>query len=149
MRSAHSAGDPEFALVAENAVFGPQLRPTMTRMVSSKQTDLLVRAFKTAWIDYYQFGRSDAVSPEAARPALAQFLVDKARDGMMDEAALASAGLDLLFSLETPAARPAVDDAPRTSVGEPSWTLRLESARARFLRVEHVGPTRQRRRPAA
>ena len=117
-------------------------------MAPSKQTDLLVRAFKAAWTDYYQFGRNDAVSPETARSPLAQFLVDKAREGIIDEVVLASAGLDFLFSLEgPPQAEPiVVDDAPQTPVGEPSWIMRLENATARFVRVNHVGPTRARKR---
>ena len=106
--------------------------------MASKQTDLLVRAFKASWTDYYQFGRDDAISPETARPALAQFLVDKAREGIDDEAALASAGLDFLFSMEAPRVQAATNDVPASSVGGHRWSMRLESVSARFVRVVHI-----------
>jgi hypothetical protein len=111
-------------------------------MASSKQTDLLVGAFKIAWTDYYQFGRNDAVSPETARPALAQFLVDKTREGMADEAALAAAGLDFLFSLEAPLAE--LVDARVPSINGDQWNMRLGNVAARFVRVQHVRMPRMR-----
>ncbi len=106
-------------------------------MPSSDQTALLVRAFKTAWVDYYQFGRDGSVSQEIARPALAQFLVDKSREGIKDEAALSEAGLYFLLSLETPPNDP-VDAPPVSSTAEPSWNMRLENARAQFIPVGYV-----------
>jgi len=105
-------------------------------MPSSEQTARLVSAFKAVWIEYYQFGREGSVSQDIARPALAQFLVDKAREGISDEAALAEAGLYFLFSLETPPDHP-VDD-PASSAAQPLWSMCLENAGAQFIPMGFV-----------
>ena len=86
-------------------------------MSKSDRIDLLVRAFKAAWDYYFQPGRNGDVLECLARPALAEFLVSKVREGVDDEPSLAAAGLQFLFSLE---------DQPEELVGEPnaSWNVR-------------------------
>jgi len=86
-------------------------------MSKSDHIDLLVRAFKAAWDYYFQPGRNSDVLECLARPALAEFLVSKVREGVDDEPSLAAAGLQFLFSLE---------DQPEELVGEPdaSWNVR-------------------------
>jgi hypothetical protein len=102
---------------------------------SREHIDLLIRAFKAAWEFYFRPDRSTPVLECLARPALAQFLVNKTKEGMTDEPSLAAAGLEFLFSLE---------DAPEDSVDEaadelaPSWNVRLENASARFTPVAVV-----------
>jgi hypothetical protein len=61
-------------------------------------TQLLARAFDRAWDRYYRPGRV-TIAPEVARPALAQHLVQMARDGTVEEGALAAGGLLHLISL--------------------------------------------------
>jgi hypothetical protein len=67
-------------------------------------TQLLARAFDRAWDRYYRPGRV-TIAPEIARPALATHLVQMAKDGTVEEGALAAGGLLHLISL-TP------DEAP-------------------------------------
>lgn len=105
-------------------------------MSSPEQISVLVRAFKAAWEFYFQPDRSTTVLECLARPALAQFLVDKTKEGITDEPSLAAAGLEFLFSLEDP---------PEEFVDEPadqsdfSWNvLHLENAAARFVAVSRV-----------
>ena len=93
--------------------------------------DLLVRAFNAAWEHYFQPGRNGGVLECLARPALAEFLVGKLREGIDDEPSLAAAGLEFLFSLED------TQDEP-IDVDFPSWGLHLENAVARFVPVGHV-----------
>jgi hypothetical protein len=100
-------------------------------MSSSEHIDLLVRAFKAAWGHYFQTDRNRGVLEFLARPALAEFLVEKVREGMHDLPALAAAGLEFLFSMEDPLET--VDDAAGLS-----WNLHLENARACFVPVGHV-----------
>jgi hypothetical protein len=69
-------------------------------------TLLLARAFDRAWARYYRPGRA-TIAPEVARPALATHLVEMAKDGTVDEGALAAGGLLHLISL-TPDAPPDV-----------------------------------------
>jgi len=69
-------------------------------MSSSDQCDLLIGAFHAVWDHYFQPGRGGGVSASSARPALAEFLVEKIRQGIHDEPSLAAAGLQFLFSLE-------------------------------------------------
>jgi hypothetical protein len=108
-------------------------------MSKSDDVDLLVRAFKIAWVDYYQSpGSRNAVSQELARPALSTFLVDKVREGMDDEAALAEAGREFLYSLEAPSAKPVATPGGRFSVDSCSWDMRLDNAGARFIPTLHV-----------
>jgi hypothetical protein len=102
-------------------------------MSKSDHIDLLVRAFKAAWDFYFQPGRNSDVLECLARPALAQFLVSKAREGVDDEPSLAAAGLEFLFSLED-----AQDDEEPIDVDVPLWSMRLENASARFVPVGHV-----------
>jgi hypothetical protein len=100
----------------------------------SIQVETLVRAFKIAWVDYYEDpGRSDAIAKETAQSALTRFLVDRARDGMTDEADLAAAGLKFLRSLEDPVPSDKVVDSPSVS-----WTVRLENAGAQFTSLGRV-----------
>jgi len=61
-------------------------------------TQLLARAFDRAWDRYYRPGRV-TLAPEVARPALATHLVQMARDGTVEEGALAAGGLLHLISL--------------------------------------------------
>ena len=61
-------------------------------------TQLLARAFDRAWDRYYRPGRV-TIAPEVARPALATHLVEMAKDGTVDEGALAAGGLLHLISL--------------------------------------------------
>jgi hypothetical protein len=72
---------------------------TFSSMQSDPQlTRLLARAFDRAWDRYYRPGRV-TIAPEVARPALANHLVDMAKDGTFDEGALAAGGLLHLISL--------------------------------------------------
>jgi hypothetical protein len=106
--------------------------------------DLLVRAFKAAWEYYFQPGRNTGVLECLARPALAEFLVSKVRQGVDDEPSLAAAGLEFLYSLEDPPEEPVdfslQDSSPEEPVDEPDvrWDVHLENASARFLPVGHV-----------
>ena len=61
-------------------------------------TQLLARAFDRAWDRYYRPGRV-TLAPEVARPALATHLVQMARDGTVEQGALAAGGLLHLISL--------------------------------------------------
>jgi hypothetical protein len=61
-------------------------------------TRLLARAFDRAWDRYYRPGRV-TIAPDVARPALATHLVQMARDGVVEEGALAAGGLLHLISL--------------------------------------------------
>jgi hypothetical protein len=61
-------------------------------------TQLLARAFDRAWDRYYRPGRV-TIAPEVARPALAAHLVQMAKDGTVEEGALAAGGLLHLISL--------------------------------------------------
>ena len=63
-----------------------------------EMTRLLARAFDRAWDRYYRPGRV-TIAPEVARPALAQHLVQMAKDGTVEEGALAAGGLLHLISL--------------------------------------------------
>ena len=82
-------------------------------------TAILVSAFKVAWIEYYRRPENDCVlSKEVARPALAKFLVEKSRDGLADEGALAVAGLQFLIALET-----TDGSTEHTPLEAPSWHL--------------------------
>jgi hypothetical protein len=72
----------------------------LSRMSSPEHVDLLVRAFKAAWEHYFEPAKNGGVLECMARPALAEFLVGKAREGIDDEPSLAAAGLAFLFSLE-------------------------------------------------
>ena len=99
--------------------------------MSSERVDILVRAFKAAWDYYFQPGRNNGVLECLARPALAEFLAEQARQGVLDEPSLAAAGQQFLFSLEDAPEEP-VDDL------EVSWNMCLENASARFVPVRHV-----------
>ena len=59
---------------------------------------LLARAFDRTWSRYYRPGRV-TIASEEARPALANHLVQMAKDGVTDEGALAAGGLLHLISL--------------------------------------------------
>jgi hypothetical protein len=112
-------------------------------MSKSDHIDLLVRAFKAAWDHYFQPGRNGGVLECLARPALAEVLVRKAREGADDEPSLAAAGLEFLFSLEDPPEEPvdfSLEDSPEETVDERDarWDAHLENGRARFLPVEHI-----------
>jgi hypothetical protein len=63
-----------------------------------EMTRLLARAFDRAWDRYYRPGRV-TIAPEVARPALATHLVQMAKDGTVEEGALAAGGLLHLISL--------------------------------------------------
>ena len=112
-------------------VIGTNLLDDDISMSSPDHIDLLVRAFNAAWEYYFQPGRNGGVLECLARPALAEFLVGKLREGIDDEPSLAAAGLEFLFSLED------TQDEP-IDVDFPSWGLHLENAVARFVPVGHV-----------
>jgi hypothetical protein len=59
---------------------------------------VLARAFDRAWSRYYRPGRV-RLSPDIARPALANHLVQMAKDGVTDEGKLAAGGVLHLFSI--------------------------------------------------
>lgn len=59
---------------------------------------VLARAFDRAWARYYLPGRL-TISPDIARPALANHLVRMAKDGVVDESKLAAGGVLYLISL--------------------------------------------------
>ena len=59
---------------------------------------VLARAFDRAWARYYQPGRV-TISQDVARPALASYLVQMAKDGVTEEGPLAAAGVLHLISL--------------------------------------------------
>jgi hypothetical protein len=59
---------------------------------------VLARAFDRAWARYYRPGRV-RISPEVARPALANRLVQMAKDGVTDEGRLAAGGVLHLLSI--------------------------------------------------
>lgn len=63
-----------------------------------EMTRLLARAFDRAWDRYYRPGRV-TIAPDVARPALANHLVEMAKQGTLEEGALAAAGLLHLISL--------------------------------------------------
>ena len=119
-------------------------------MSSPEQISVLVRAFKAAWEFYFQPDRNTSVLECLARPALAQFLVDKTKEGITDEPSLAAAGLEYLFSLEDPPED--LEDAPEDIVAvsadapdlsdvlhmEMADVLHLENAPARFMPVSRV-----------
>jgi len=128
-------------------------------MSSPEQISVLVRAFKAAWEFYFQPDRNTSVLECLARPALAQFLVDKTKEGITDEPSLAAAGLEYLFSLEDPPED--LEDAPEDLVAvsadapdlvsadapdlasdalhmEMADVLHLENAAARFMPVSRV-----------
>ena len=104
-------------------------------MSSPDHLDVLVRAFKAAWQFHFHAGRHSGIAESAARPALAQFLVDKTREGVVDEPSLAAAGIEFLVSLDS---QP--EEAADEALDEPHvcWTVRLEKASARFAPVGRV-----------
>jgi len=59
---------------------------------------VLARAFDLAWARYFLPGRV-TISQDVARPALANYLVQMAKDGVTEEGALAAAGVLHLISL--------------------------------------------------
>src|ERR1700712_5720678 len=80
-------------------------------------TLLLARAFDRAWARYYRPGRA-TIAAEVARPALATHLVEMAKDGTIDEGALAAGGLLHLISMTPEAPPPATAESPcRSSSG--------------------------------
>ena len=62
---------------------------------------ILARAFVLAWQSYYLPGRSDTISEDTARPALAKHLVGLAKQGVIKEVRLAVAGVQYLNSLKS------------------------------------------------
>ena len=59
---------------------------------------VLARAFDRAWARYYRPGQI-RISPDDARPALANHLVQMAKEGVTDEDELTSSGVLHLFSI--------------------------------------------------
>ena len=113
-------------------------------MSSPDHIDLLIRAYKAAWDHYFQPGRAGGVLECLARPALAEFLVEKTRQGIHDEPSLAAAGLQFLFSLEDPQEEPLDvsfdDDPPEEPVDEIDswWSMDQANVSARFVPVGRV-----------
>jgi hypothetical protein len=104
---------------------------------SPDHIDLLIRAFKAAWEFYFRPDRNTSVLECLARPALAQFLVNKRKEGMTDEPSLAAAGLEFLFSLEDGPDDDSMDEA--VNEADHSWNmLHLENAGARFTPITLV-----------
>ena len=58
----------------------------------------LARAFDLAWAGYFLPGRV-TISQDVARPTLANYLVQMAKDGVTEEGDLAAAGISHLISL--------------------------------------------------
>jgi tripartite-type tricarboxylate transporter receptor subunit TctC len=100
-------------------------------MSSPEEIQVLVRAFKAAWNHYFRAHRTGRLLEGQARPALAEFLVERLKDGISDVPTLAAAGLEFLFSMEDPLK---IDD----EVIRLSWNMRLEGAGACFVPVGHV-----------
>jgi hypothetical protein len=104
---------------------------------------ILARAFVQAWQGYYLPGRRDAISVEIARPALAKHLVARTKEGVVEEAALAEAGLRHLNALtaepdEAGILLPGTSDgldgpSELTAVQSRSLRLRFDGLHARFL----------------
>ncbi len=65
---------------------------------SDDLTLVLARAFDRAWAQYYGQGQS-ILSPDFVRSALAERLVQMARDGVTDEESLTAGGLWYLDSV--------------------------------------------------
>lgn len=108
-------------------------------MPDQNTTDLLVRAFHAAWDHYFRPGRNGGVLECLARPALARFLVEKRREGITDEPSLAAAGLQFLFSLEDPPEEVDLSfDEKLADELEPSWSMHLANASARFISVGRI-----------
>jgi hypothetical protein len=98
---------------------------------------ILARAFVQAWQGYYLPGRRDAISEEIARPALAKHLVARTKEGVVEEAALAEAGLRHLNALtaepdEAGVLLPGTSDG-RAVVQSRTLRLRVDGLHARFL----------------
>ena len=68
----------------------------------------------------------------STRLALAEFLVEKIRQGIHDEPSLAAVGLQFLFSLEDDAIEESFHDL------DAKWNMRLENAGAKFISIGHV-----------
>jgi hypothetical protein len=101
---------------------------------------ILARAFVRAWQGYYLPGRRDAISEEIARPALAKHLVARTKEGVVEEAALAEAGLRHLNRLtaepdEVGVSLPGTSDVPSELAAFQSQGLRLhfDGLHARFV----------------
>jgi hypothetical protein len=104
---------------------------------------ILARAFVQAWQGYYLPGRRDAISEEIARPALAKHLVARTKEGVVEEAALAEAGLRHLNALTAepdeagvllPGTSDGRDEASElTVVQSRTLRLRVDGLHARFL----------------
>jgi len=59
---------------------------------------VLARAFDRAWARYYRTGKI-RISPDDARPALANHLVQMAKEGVTDEDELTASGVLHLLSI--------------------------------------------------
>jgi len=105
---------------------------------------ILARAFVRAWQGYYLPERRDTISEEVARPALAERLVAMAREGIVDENALAEGGRRHLNSLsfepdERSIVPPAKTDPGQARSSEAATVhsrdlrLRVEGLHAKFL----------------
>jgi hypothetical protein len=104
---------------------------------------ILARAFVQAWQGYYLPGRRDTISEEIARPALAKHLVARTKEGMVEEATLAEAGLRHLNRLAAvkdgagvlpPGTSDGLDGPSElAAVQSRSMRLRFEGSHARFL----------------
>ena len=70
----------------------------MSEALDPDLTLVLARAFDRAWARYYLPGRV-TISQDVARPALANYLVQMAKDGVTEEGPLAAAGVLHLISL--------------------------------------------------
>jgi hypothetical protein len=106
----------------------------MPATIGQDDLAMLARAFDQAWEGYYCSGRTGTISKEVARPALANFLVAKAKEGMVEEATLATAGLAYLISLAPEVQE--TDNMVRMQTDEltitDSWNFNLNGANARF-----------------
>lgn len=86
----------------------------------------LARAFDLAWGIYEQRGKSP-LPDDTARINLAKFLVTLAREGAIEETALATAGVQHLVSLEPPG------DEPKTEAKALVWSMRFDDARGSMI----------------
>jgi hypothetical protein len=104
---------------------------------------ILARAFVQAWQSYYLPGRRNTISEDTARPALARYLVARAKEGIIEEITLAAAGLRHL-NLLTPEPRRSSDvPSPGMSefVDEPASDLARFNSRNLHFRFNGLSAT--------
>jgi hypothetical protein len=102
---------------------------------------MLARAFDKAWTHYYLPGRDGALSEDIARPSLAKHLVALVREGIREEDALATAGLEHLISLTPTLERSAPLRAEDRDVSGPQSVNEIASPEERTFHCRIDGAT--------